>query len=259
MSKHSKLAVAVLAGSLALGGSAQAATGDGADNPYLESHVIAGYGVGAVIGTLVGGPIGTLVGALGGTLVGEQVAVKHELGDKNRQAHNTISGLKTDLASAQSENAQLKAQQADMANKVARLSRELKDGTLAGSFDMDVLFRTGSGKLEPRAREQLDALARTLKRFPQMQVHLAGYADRRGDAQRNLALSSSRAQAVKQALVDAGVPSGRIDLSYFGESRAKAKPGDIDGLALDRRVTIELKADRTAEVDPAVASGVVSR
>ena len=258
MSKHSKLAVAVLAGSLALGGSAQAATNE-ADNPYIESHVMAGYGVGAVIGTLVGGPIGTLVGALGGTLVGEQVAVKRELGDENRQASNTISGLKTDLASTQAENAELKAQQSEMADKVARLSSKLNNGTLAGTFGMDVLFRTGSGKLEPRAREQLKELADTLKRFPQMQVHLAGFADQRGGAQRNLALSSQRAEAVKQALTEAGVPVGRIDLSYFGETQAKAKPGDIDGLALDRRVSIELKAERTAELDPAVVSGVVSR
>ena len=258
MSKHSKLAVAILAGSLALGGSAQAANNE-ANNPYMDSHVTGGFGAGAVIGTLLGGPIGTVVGALGGALVGEQVAIKHELGDENLQASNTIAGLKTHLAGTQAENAELKAQQAAMADQVARLSSKLNNGTLAGSFGMDVLFRTGSGKLEPRARDQLRELARTLQRFPEMQVHLAGFADRRGDTQRNLALSSQRAEAVKQALTEAGVPAGRIDLSYFGEARAKAKAGDIDGLALDRRVSIELKAERTAEADPAVVSGVVSR
>ncbi|MGB7216679.1 MAG: OmpA family protein, partial [Gammaproteobacteria bacterium] len=71
-------------------------------------------------------------------------------------------------------------------------------------------------------------------------VMLEGHADSRGDAAYNEALSAARAEHVRQIFIDAGVPAERIAVTAEGENQAVAEPNDVDGLALERRVSISI-------------------
>jgi peptidoglycan-associated lipoprotein len=52
-------------------------------------------------------------------------------------------------------------------------------------------------------------------------ITIEGHCDERGSEEYNLALGERRASAVRQYLVDSGVPAGKLDTVSFGE----AKPG----------------------------------
>ena len=245
------------AGTLALGGSAQAANNE-ANNPYMDSHVTGGFGAGAVIGTLLGEPIGTVVGALGGALVGEQVAIKHELGDENLQASNTIAGLKTHLAGTQAENAELKAQQPAWPTRWRDFpaSSTTVRWPGASAWTLGSVPARVSWSLAPvtncgNSPARCNAFPRCRFIWPVSPT---------GAATLSAIWRFPPACGGGEAGADRSRRAGRANRSeLLRRGPAKAKAGDIDGLALDRRVSIELKAERTAEADPAVVSGVVSR
>ena len=66
-------------------------------------------------------------------------------------------------------------------------------------------------------------------------VIIAGFTDERGTAEYNRALGERRAQAVRQALIQGGVDSSRIQTVSFGEE-LPADPGSSESAhALNRR------------------------
>ena len=66
-------------------------------------------------------------------------------------------------------------------------------------------FAFDSTELVPEAKQWVQHDADCLRARGVSRVHLDGYADERGDADYNRALSTKRAQAVKDALTDKGV------------------------------------------------------
>ena len=50
-------------------------------------------------------------------------------------------------------------------------------------------------------------------------VHIEGHTDSRGSASANLDLSTRRAAAVRQYLIDKGVEPARLDSKGYGETR----------------------------------------
>ncbi|MEL7298683.1 MAG: OmpA family protein, partial [Pseudomonadota bacterium] len=66
-----------------------------------------------------------------------------------------------------------------------------------------------------------------------------GYADPRGSESYNTVLSTARADGIRTLLIDAGLQPQAIVVQGHGESTAAAvSEGDLDQLALERRVTI---------------------
>jgi peptidoglycan-associated lipoprotein len=72
-----------------------------------------------------------------------------------------------------------------------------------------------------RASEQpsLRADAAFLKSHPGIRFTIEGHCDERGSAEYNLALGDNRANSVKQALVNLGVPAGSIKTISYGKEK----------------------------------------
>lgn len=95
-----------------------------------------------------------------------------------------------------------------------------------------LLFSKGNWWIGPRGHRILDeALPRLLADTRMIEV--IGYADSRGASDLNQRISEERAQAVKEALIRAGVPERRIRTIGAGERYA-------DGSGLDRRTEVSL-------------------
>lgn len=201
-----------------------------------------GLGAGAVVGAVAGGPLGLAVGAIIGNVIGEGYGERADISlEKDAQARR-VAELELALGKLREENIALQLERQQLTHSLAqhadlRASRELE-----ASLAMDVLFRTNSGVLEPAAQEQIAELGETLRRFPNLKVRLEGHADRRGPEDANLQLATSRAETVRQVLIQAGVAAERIEMVALGESRARAERTDTDGLALDRRVSIQIQS-----------------
>ncbi|KRG39874.1 hypothetical protein ARC20_13490 [Stenotrophomonas panacihumi] len=109
----------------------------------------------------------------------------------------------------------------------------------------DALFEFDSAQLSARGRETLRQLVQQAGSLANLQqVAVAGYADRFGSANYNVALSERRAEAVKFALIELGVPANSVWADGRGASDPLVScPGPrssqvISCLAPNRRVEI---------------------
>lgn len=211
------------------------------DGPPPESDTPAlGLGIGAVLGALIGGPPGALVGAAGGAWLGTRDAGKD----------STIADLEAKLDERTLELARLRADfdraQADTlepATQVASRDAQVARGLLSEGFSLPVFFRTDDARVDESLKPHLKDLGKFLQSFPELNVRLEGFTDRRGDSDYNLALSQRRIAAVREALETEGVASARIFERAYGETQARAESADAEAMAFDRTVIIGLSLE----------------
>jgi len=114
-------------------------------------------------------------------------------------------------------------------------------GTGSMTIDLDrVEFISGSSRLMPRSRAQIERLATIMRAYPNSTIVVAGHTDNRGRDAANLQLSQARAESVAKALTDDGVASGRIRAEGYGSQKPVADNSTARGRAQNRRVTLEV-------------------
>lgn len=99
-----------------------------------------------------------------------------------------------------------------------------------------VNFESGSDRLTDGALAELDSVAATLSRYPEVSVLIDAHTDNTGDAEANLQLSRRRAIAVARYLVEQGIAGDRLRPRAFGESRPRNSNATAEGRAANRRV-----------------------
>ncbi|MDH4280513.1 MAG: OmpA family protein, partial [Acidimicrobiia bacterium] len=92
-----------------------------------------------------------------------------------------------------------------------------------------VLFEFGSAELLDSASDVLDDIAELLTELAAERIDIAGHTDSVGSEQYNLDLSTRRARAVEQALVERGVDGDVMDATGRGETEPVAPNGNQDG------------------------------
>jgi outer membrane protein OmpA-like peptidoglycan-associated protein len=88
---------------------------------------------------------------------------------------------------------------------------------------LTISFSDASTTLSPDAQSQLDGAARLYRDAGPEVMIVSGHTDRSGAEFQNILLSARRAEKVKQALVDRGVPSDKLQIVAIGE--AEPVPG----------------------------------
>ena len=128
--------------------------------------------------------------------------------------------------------------------------------TFAADSSADSLFDFGKSTIKPGGKQALDKFSADLKGADFDVITVTGHTDRIGSPANNLKLSVRRADAVKAYLVDsAGIPASKIEAIGVGETHPITSHGECKGkkatkklmacLAPDRRVEVEVKAERT--------------
>ena len=102
----------------------------------------------------------------------------------------------------------------------------------------DVLFDVDRAELKPEATAPLALLAGFLREHPDRVVEVEGHTDSTGSSAYNMQLSQARADAVRTALIAAGVNSARIEARGFGETAPVASNATSVGRLQNRRVEI---------------------
>lgn len=200
----------------------------------------AGLGIGALIGGLIAGPPGAIIGAAGGAWYG----------NREKQEDSKVSQLQIDLASRQAELAALEQEfkqlQAAYGQELHRVKLE-KDRNarqaLSHGVSLSVYFRTDSVALDPAYVPRIRKLGKFIAAYPDIQIHLAAHADRRGTEQYNNTLSEKRARVIRELLLQTGLDGRRVHAHAYGEREATSAPGDVEGYIFDRRVDIQLTLD----------------
>lgn len=102
-------------------------------------------------------------------------------------------------------------------------------------------FEPGGTRLSPGSADTLDMLARMLTRDDELSVVIVGHSDNQGALDLNIELSRQRAEAVMQALVERGVPAGRMDARGVGFLAPVASNATEEGRTANRRVELVLR------------------
>jgi outer membrane protein OmpA-like peptidoglycan-associated protein len=82
----------------------------------------------------------------------------------------------------------------------------------------NIYYNTDDYKVRDFSKKELDKLANTLKRYPNMIIEIASHTDTRGNSSTNLALSQKRANEVRKYLLSRGVEKNRIKAVGKGET-----------------------------------------
>ena len=124
----------------------------------------------------------------------------------------------------------------------------------AGVFHADVYFDFKSTRLRADAVRVLQETTGFMELTNAWVVLVQGYADRQGPAEYNRVLAQRRAEAVKQFLIDLGVPQTAIKLVTMGQEGALCDEPGKECQELNRRVHLEFrKLAAAAPAPPTVA------
>lgn len=99
----------------------------------------------------------------------------------------------------------------------------------------NITFDYNSWELNEDAKREIDRIYKLLKENPTVIVEIAGHTDDRGSAAYNLTLSQKRANAVKEYLLQKGMPPNRFVTKGYGESQPIADNKTEEGRAKNRR------------------------
>jgi peptidoglycan-associated lipoprotein len=83
----------------------------------------------------------------------------------------------------------------------------------------DAYFDLDKADIRPDARAALEKTASFLKGYPNAKVIIEGHCDERGSTEYNLALGDRRANAVKQYLVNLGIPAANLSTVSYGKEK----------------------------------------
>src|SRR5579864_9218003 len=112
----------------------------------------------------------------------------------------------------------------------------------------------------PAASSCLPAPASVWPRFPEscwrtgMHIEIEGHTDSIGGDDYNMTLSQHRAEAVRDYLVQQGIPNGTIVARGLGKAGPVATNDTPEGRQQNRRVELVLSGEAIGGVDTAAAS-----
>ncbi len=168
----------------------------------------------------------------------DRAAREAELARKQAEAARRVAQASEREARLARQEAELTAQaMKDLQKQLATFkARETARGLVVTLGDIS--FATGEAKLKDSTRTEIAQLVDFLKQYPEHTIRVEGHTDNRGSAAFNKKLSLQRAQSVADALIQAGIPAGRIHTVGYGEEHPVASNETPMGRSANRRVEI---------------------
>src|SRR5205085_11563930 len=150
-------------------------------------------------------------------------------GEKGRQTARTaqaeLEKTGEELGRRDAEAGQLRMQQ-----ELARIAATKQESRgLVVTLPSGIFFDSGKSTLKSGAKKTLDRIAQQLAGDSAIKVAVEGHTDSTGSAEKNMALSDKRAQAVREYLVSKGVPDAQISAAVKGESEPIATNKTVAG------------------------------
>lgn len=106
-----------------------------------------------------------------------------------------------------------------------------------------IAFESNSAVLTAKGRAVIDKLVPALKRTPEAVIEIGGHTDSYGDPDYNLQLSRTRAEAVRQYLLDHAV-TNRLTAVGYGSTRPLSPERTRAASKKNRRIEFRVKEER---------------
>ena len=133
--------------------------------------------------------------------------------------------------------------QVDSQGRILKDPEELKLSQLSGGKTrLLVFFEFDKADLQSASSPELDRAVGMMNAVPTLQIEIAGYTDSVGTLAHNMDLSLRRANAVRDYMVQHGIPESRIIAKGYGPSDPIAPNSTDEGRAQNRRVEFVVKS-----------------
>jgi len=116
-----------------------------------------------------------------------------------------------------------------------------------GTALKNVFFDLDKATLRQESFVELNKLVDFLKQHERLKIEIGGHTDTRGDAQRNLALSDSRAKSVVDYLVSKGIARERLTSKGYGETLPLFSDEKIASFATEKEKEAAHQENRRTE------------
>ena len=122
-------------------------------------------------------------------------------------------------------------------------AQECADLVAARLTENKITFAPGKAEIDAASTPTLDSIARIFGRCGALPMEIGGHTDAQGREEMNLALSQSRAEAVRTALMERGVLTAALSAKGYGETLPIADNGTDSGREVNRRIEFKLLLD----------------
>lgn len=110
--------------------------------------------------------------------------------------------------------------------------------SLLNQYSKEILFNKGNYNFRQDSYPVLFKIVEMMKQYPEAQYKIEGHTDSVGSYASNKRLSQTRMNAVRNYLVNSGIPAENLILEAFGETKPRASNLTKEGQRLNRRVEI---------------------
>jgi len=112
-----------------------------------------------------------------------------------------------------------------------------------GDENSKIFFTASSAAINDAGASLVSQLVSLLRKYPNAKVTIAGHASSDGSAAYNQKLSEKRANAVRDAVIAAGIDADRVDAKGYGENQPIDKNSTRAGRSKNRRVDFARRVD----------------
>jgi outer membrane protein OmpA-like peptidoglycan-associated protein len=164
---------------------------------------------------------------------------------RENDAQRAASQIELDGAARQ--KAQLEAEKVELRVQLLRQfnvilqTRDTARGLIVNMSD--VLFDTAKSTLRPAAREKLAKVAGIVSGHPGLRLDVEGHTDSVGGDDYNQGLSEQRGAAVRDYLMQQGMPVSSVTAKGFGKTQPVASNDTAEGRQQNRRVEIVISGE----------------
>jgi outer membrane protein OmpA-like peptidoglycan-associated protein len=102
-----------------------------------------------------------------------------------------------------------------------------------------ILFETGSAIIEAESFPRLDRVVEYMTYMTSVRIRIGGHTDNVGNPRRNQQLSQTRAEAVREYLIQHEIDGSRVEAVGYGDTRPVASNDTEAGRAQNRRIDAE--------------------
>ena len=196
---------------------------------------------------------------------GEVATLAQEVRDKEAELakrDTELKGRQEELKSKEEAIAALRAQvdrlrsiftdleqKLDSLVKSGKLTVKMRQGLLVVQLPERILFPSGSHKLKKEGIAAVESISEILKTMKH-RWQVAGHTDDVGRAAFNWALSSRRARAVLNVMLESGMPAEQVSAAGFGQYQPIAPNDNDDNRSQNRRTELLLVPDLSELLAP---------
>ncbi len=183
--------------------------------------------------TTIGAGTGAAIGGIAGAVIGHQ---------SGKTGQGAVIGAATGALLGGTIGNRLDKQAKEL-EAVAETQRT--ENGIVTTLKDNILFDSGKAALKPIAYDSVNQIADIIKKYPEDRVIVVGYTDSVGSDASNQALSMQRAQSVRLAMIERGVPASSVEAVGMGEAKPVATNDTAEGRAKNRRVELQISVDES--------------